>query len=206
MSTCPLVEKVTGPEKQPYPLEWNEEERLLAELPPHLKQMALFDINTGLRESALIQLRWEWEVNLPELRTSVFVCPGWLNGKNDDKEYLVVLNRTARRVLEEERGKNPEVVFSYQGNPLSGMYNSAWKRAWVASGLSQEARYRKGLHNHGIPLDIACARPGCRLKTVRTCSGIRQGEPPLTTPRRTFIDSFRRSSRSVTGTGAQSFE
>lgn len=147
LSESPLIEKVSGPEKQAYPLEWEEEAALLAELPPHLRQMALFDINTGLRESALTELRWEWEVKVPELGTAVFVCPGWLNGENKDKEYLLVLNSVARRVLDEERGKHPERVFTYEGAPLAGMYNSAWKRAWKAAGLPTDPRYRRGVHN-----------------------------------------------------------
>ena len=33
--------------KEPYPLSWDEQERLFDELPPHLKNMALFAVNTG---------------------------------------------------------------------------------------------------------------------------------------------------------------
>jgi integrase len=128
-------------------LEWDEQHQLLNELPDHLKNMVLFDVNTGPRESALVQLRWEWEVPVPELEDSVFDCPGWLNGKNQDKEYLLVLNSTARLALEEERGKHPDAVFTYKGNPIGGMYNSAWKRAWQKAGLPTSDRYRKGVHN-----------------------------------------------------------
>jgi integrase len=81
------------------------------------------------------------------LQDSVFVWPGWLNGKNDDKEYLLVLNRTARRVLEDQRGKDPEYVFTYKGEPMQRMYNSAWKRAWRVSGLPTGDEYRRGVHN-----------------------------------------------------------
>jgi hypothetical protein len=37
--------------------------------------MALFKVNTGTREQEVVQLRWEWEVDLPELERSVFVIP-----------------------------------------------------------------------------------------------------------------------------------
>ncbi|MCZ6642554.1 MAG: hypothetical protein O7F71_13330, partial [Gammaproteobacteria bacterium] len=77
----------------------------------------------------------------------MFVCPGWLNGKNEDEDYLLVLNPTARQVLDEERGKHPEFVFTYNGTPAKGMYNSAWKRAWERAGLPTSNRYRKGVHN-----------------------------------------------------------
>lgn len=37
--------------------------------------MALFKVNTGLREQEVVNLRWSWEVPVPELDTSVFVVP-----------------------------------------------------------------------------------------------------------------------------------
>ena len=33
--------------RQPYPLSWEEQDRLFRELPPHLARMALFKVNTG---------------------------------------------------------------------------------------------------------------------------------------------------------------
>ena len=38
--------------------------------------MALFKVNTGNREEEVRILRWEWEIAVPELKTSVFVTPG----------------------------------------------------------------------------------------------------------------------------------
>jgi integrase len=45
-----------------------------------------------------LQSQWDWEVDVPELHTSVFIIPGG-RVKNGD-ERLVVLNRTARSVIE----------------------------------------------------------------------------------------------------------
>ena len=39
------------------------------QLPTHLSQMALFKVNTGCREQEVCGLRWEWEVEVPELET-----------------------------------------------------------------------------------------------------------------------------------------
>ena len=41
--------------RPPYPLSWDERERLFAELPVHLQQMALFKVNTGCREQEVPQ-------------------------------------------------------------------------------------------------------------------------------------------------------
>jgi hypothetical protein len=58
--------------------------------------MALFKVNTGLREQEVCGLKWEYEVKVPELETLVFVIPGG-NVKNGE-ERLVVLNRVAKSV------------------------------------------------------------------------------------------------------------
>ena len=39
-----------------YPLSWEEERRLLKELPEHLANMALFKVNTGAREKEVVRL------------------------------------------------------------------------------------------------------------------------------------------------------
>ena len=48
--------------RKPYPLNWEEQERLFAELPVHLKEMALFAVNTGCRDQEICKLQWSWEV------------------------------------------------------------------------------------------------------------------------------------------------
>ncbi len=57
--------------RKPYPLSWEEQTGLFHELPPHLARMALFKVNTGCREQEVCSLRWEWEVKVSELDTSV---------------------------------------------------------------------------------------------------------------------------------------
>jgi len=123
----------TNPRK-PYPLNWDEQERFFAELPPHLEQMALFDVNTGLRDQELCQLRWSWEVEVPELNASVFILPEEY-AKNQE-ERIIVLNHVAREVLEAQRGKHPERVFTYRKQPASRMLNTGWKKARKRAGLA----------------------------------------------------------------------
>ncbi len=62
--------------RQPYPLNWEEQERLFNMLPAHLRRMALFAVNTGCRDREICLLRWGWEVKIPELNASVFIIPG----------------------------------------------------------------------------------------------------------------------------------
>lgn len=121
--------------RQPYPLSWAEQTALFRELPVHLAEMALFAVNTGCRDQEVCTLRWEWEVAVPELGTSVFIIPG-TRVKNGD-ERLVVLNAVAASVIAAQRGRDRDFVFTYEGTPISRMLTSGWKRARVRAGLPQ---------------------------------------------------------------------
>ena len=101
-----------------------------------LARMALYKVNTGCREQEVCQLRWNWEVQVPELETSVFVLPSDEMFKTKNRqERIVVLNSIARRAIDERRGKHPELVFTFKGNRLHNMLNSAWRRARERAGL-----------------------------------------------------------------------
>lgn len=133
LSEAPLIGMIKGSARKPYPLEWQEQARLFAELPGHLERMALFDVNTGLRAKELCELRWSWEIQVPELETSVFLLPETMT-KNGE-ERIVVLNRIARSVVESQRVKHREYVFTYKGAPLARMNNHAWRKARARAGL-----------------------------------------------------------------------
>ena len=130
LASSPLIEMEQGPARKPYPLSWEEQDWLFKELPGHLQRMALYKVNTGCREQEVCQLRWDWEVKVPELETSVFVLPSndQFETKNS-QERVVVLNSIARRIINEQCGKNQEFVFTYKGNHLVNMLNSAWRKA-----------------------------------------------------------------------------
>ena len=136
LESPPLIETEQGPARRPYPLSWEEQDRLFRELPAHLQRIAMYKVNTGCRKQEVCQLRWNWEVQVPELATKVFVLPN--NDEFETKnsqERIVVLNSIARRVVEEQRGKHPDFVFTFRGNPTRSSLNSGWKRARVRAGL-----------------------------------------------------------------------
>lgn len=121
--------------RKPYPLSWEEQTALFSELPAHIARMALFKVNTGCREAEVCGLRWEWEVQVPELDTTVFIVPAEF--VKNGEERLVVLNRVAKSVIDEVRGIHPVFVFTYKGHPVGKMNNSAWKSARQRAGLTQ---------------------------------------------------------------------
>ena len=137
---------------EPYPLSREEQETLLNELPRHLGSMALFAVNTGCREQEVCGLRWEWEVSIPELNTSVFIIPANVVKNREDR--LVVLNRVARAVIEEIRGIHLHHVFSYRGASLRNMNSRAWKTGRERVGL-QQVRVHDLKHTFGRRLRSA---------------------------------------------------
>jgi integrase len=118
--------------RSPYPLTPEEQALLFQELPDHLARMALYKVNTGCREQEVCRLRWDYEVKVPELDTSVFVIPK--DYVKNGEERLVVLNRVARSVIDSLRGLHPTHVFvrvpkKGEAQPVTKMYNTAWKSA-----------------------------------------------------------------------------
>jgi integrase len=114
--------------------------------------MALFAVNTGCRDAKICGLRWDYEVAVPELKTSVFIVPG--DGVKNGDDRLVVLNRVAASVVNERRGRHQTHVFTYDGRPIARMLNSAWKKARTRSGL-EGARVHDLKHTFGRRLRAA---------------------------------------------------
>jgi integrase len=141
--------------RSPYPLNDEEQALLFQELPDHLARMALFKVNTGLREQEVCRLKWDYEVKVPEVETSVFVIPG--ERVKNGEERLVVLNRVARSVIESLRGQHPDHVFAHargrddEPRPVTKINNTAWsasgRRTHGRSGMA--SRHRKGSGRFG---------------------------------------------------------
>lgn len=117
--------------RKPYPLNWNEQARLFKELPPHLQKMALFAVNTGCRDQEICNLRWEWEISIPQ--GSVFIIPGEYTKNREDR--IVVLNNIAQSVIDSVRENDSVYVFVYKGKPLAKMLSTGWKRARIKADI-----------------------------------------------------------------------
>ncbi|MFW3895340.1 tyrosine-type recombinase/integrase [Pseudomonas bharatica] len=144
--------------RKPYPMSWQEQSLLFAEIPDHLLRMSLYKVNSGCREQEVCKLRWEWEIRVPELNTSVFLIPASFGGrhersgvKNGD-ERLVILNSVAMSVVDGQRGLHPDLVFPY-GRPdqygptaLHRMNDTAWKKARVRAADKWEELHNSPAH------------------------------------------------------------
>ena len=130
--------------------------------------MAHFWFGANSREQEVCRLRWEWEIKVPELDTSVLIIPG--AGVKNGEDRLVVLNRVARSVVEGVRGMHPTHVFCYRGHPVRKINNSAWKRLRGTVGL-KHMRVHDLKHTFGRRLRAA----GVTLETRKVLLGHRNG-------------------------------
>jgi integrase len=149
-----------GFQREPRPITWAEQRRLLPHLADHLAKMVLFDLNTGARDEVVCGLKWEWEIHIPELGRSVFDVPRE-NVKGRKRSRVLVCNSVAQSIVEGQRGKHAEYVFPYQGKRIEMMSNNGWQRARKAAGLPD-------LHIHDLrhTVGMRLREAGVREETI----------------------------------------
>lgn len=103
--------------------------RLIAELPEHLAAMVAFSVLTGLRQRNVRELRWS-QVDLE--RRAVWILPHEAKGR---RGISVPLTAEAAQVVQGQQGKHSEFVFTFRGEPVKSVNNSAWRRALKRAGI-----------------------------------------------------------------------
>lgn len=138
LAEAPFIQMLEDREARvAYPINWAEQDLMFSELQGHLQKMALFAVNTGLRDQELCGLQWSWEQRVPELdsgsiKRTVFVLP---SRKNKNKQArVVVLNDTAQSIVEEMRGQHLVHVFTWVNEEgvrdrVGRLRNSGWVNA-----------------------------------------------------------------------------
>lgn len=148
----PMITMLPVSPRPPCPITWDEQDRLLRRLPSHLATMALFAVNTGLRDSNLCGLQWTWEVAVPEIARSVFIVPP--EAFKSRRPHVVILNDAAWSIVQAQRGKHPIWVFTFRGKPVRTMNNTAWQKARRDIGLPS-VRVHDLRHTFGARLRAA---------------------------------------------------
>ena len=97
--------------------------RLLGELPEHQRNVVLFALATGLRQSNVIELEWS-QVDLE--RGVAWIHADQAKGR---KDIHVSLNSIALGVLQRQTGKHRIRVFTFRGKPIKQANTKAWKNA-----------------------------------------------------------------------------
>ncbi len=125
----PKVRMLKEPTRRIRYLTHPEAKRLLAELPPHLADMAAFSLAKGLRRANVTGLRWD-QVDLVNRRA--WVHPDQAKAR---KAIPVPLNGDAMDVLQRQVGKHRELVFSFRGKPVVQVSTKAWYAALSRAGI-----------------------------------------------------------------------
>ncbi|MWK59856.1 tyrosine-type recombinase/integrase [Pseudomonas otitidis] len=160
LDTVPMITKLDERKtrRPAYPMSWEEQSVLFAELPDHLHRMALYKVNSGCREQEVCKLSWEWEISVPEIKASVFLIPAGFGGRHsksgvkNGEDRLVVLNEVATRIIDGQRGLHPVWVFpygqpdEYGPTPMHRMNDTAWKKARVRAAKKWEELYGRPAH------------------------------------------------------------
>lgn len=129
LNQAPLLQMLADKKKRkPYPISWDEQARLLAELPRHLADMVLFAVNTGCREKEITGLKWS-----DAFMAHVFVLPE--DRTKNGEERIIPLNSIAQSIIDSQRGKNTDYVFTYKGEPIQRINGTAWRKARERAGL-----------------------------------------------------------------------
>jgi integrase len=109
----------------------NKEEvsRLLNALPRHQRQLARFALTTGLRQANMLGLQWS-DIDLA--RRTAWVHADQAKG---GEAIGLPLNDEAMAVLQEEKGKHRERVFTFKGRPPGQVNTRSWRNALQRAGI-----------------------------------------------------------------------
>jgi integrase len=125
----PKVRMFKEPDGRIRSLTPSEFQRLVAELPEHLADMAVFSVATGLRQANVKGLEWR-HVDLEREHAWVPAAK-----HKNGSAHSVPLNAMALAVLRKQVGKHPSRVFTYCGEPIEQVSTRAWRRALRRAGI-----------------------------------------------------------------------
>lgn len=133
---APAVEMLEEPTRRVRWLTREEAVRLLKELPEHLRAMAEFSLETGLREANVTGLEW----GQVDLRRR---C-AWVHADQAKagKPIAVPLSERAVEIVRGQLGRHLSHVFTYAGrdghvHPVERANNHAWRKALRRAGIKE---------------------------------------------------------------------
>ena len=125
---APLLRLLKHIGRKPYPITWEEQHRLMLQLPDYLANIVLFALNTGCRDQEMCRLKWS------EYQDGLFVLSG--ERTKNGEERIVPLNSVARNLIN-SLPRDSEYVFTQNGKPFIRITGTAWKTARKKANLVQ---------------------------------------------------------------------
>ena len=129
LDRAPAVRMLKEPTRRVRYLNHDEADRLLVELPQHLRDMAAFSLESGLRAANVSGLRWS-AVDLD--RRLAWIHPDEAKAR---KAIPVPLNGEAVSILQKQIGKDRELVFTFKGRQVEQLSTAAWYKALKRAGI-----------------------------------------------------------------------
>ena len=129
LTSVPEIPKLDWRDARPaYPINEMQQDLLMKHLNEELRMMTLWLVNTGLRSNELLNLRWSWTRDIPELGAFVFDVPGPYT--KNKKDRVVMLNRAVRSTLGSlEQGSTDLVFANQQGGKRDKIRTTHWLTA-----------------------------------------------------------------------------
>jgi len=106
-----------------------EAARLIDALPSHLKDPAVFSLQTGLRQRNVFGLEWR-QVDLQRRLAWIYV-----DQAKGGRDISVPLNPDAIAALRRQLGNHDTHVFSFRGKPMSCFDTRTWQKALKIAGI-----------------------------------------------------------------------
>lgn len=130
IETAPDIVMLPTPAKRLRWLHAHEARLLLAELPPHQRVMVAFTLETGLRQSNVLQLEWS--------QVDLAARVAWIHADQAKgrRSIPVPLTDTAVALLKRQQGQDERYVFTYRGRPIRHI-KTAWKAALKRAGIER---------------------------------------------------------------------
>jgi len=151
----PYIKLLKEPKKRVRWLTESEAQRLIMALSPHLADMVIFSLETGLRESNVTLLRWE-QVDLSQRIV-------YVEGEDilkSELAFVVPLSDAAIKVITRQVGKHPTNVFTYRGQPIRRAHTKSFNKALIKAGI-ENFRWHDLRHTwatwhvqRGTPLEV----------------------------------------------------
>lgn len=126
----PKIKLLPEPKRRVRWLSHQEAKKLLSELPEHLKAMATFTLETGLRQANVTGLTWQ-QVNID--RQCAWIHPDQAKAR---KAIAVPLSPGAIDIIKQQIGKHKDYIFTYNGNKIIQVSTKAWYKALNRAGIS----------------------------------------------------------------------
>jgi integrase len=130
LERSPKVRMLREPTRRIRYLTRAEAQKLLAELPEHMADMAAFSLATGLRKANVTGLQWS-QVDLVQRRA--WIHPDQAKAR---RAIPVPLNGEAVLLIRKQVGKHVTRVFSYGGAPVVQVNTKAWYAALERAGIA----------------------------------------------------------------------